>query len=118
MVIKHAARTRAKEDEEAEKKKVEGEGWQSLPAEGSFTCRRRAAFFYTFHIRPAHMPQAGACVWRVGGGRGVQLGGWDSRVVLFANMLPIRRCIDVCLLFGVASLPPSRRRRQQLNLSC
>lgn len=54
MVIKHAARTRAKEDEdeEAEKKKVEGEGWQSLPAEGSFTCRRRAAFFIHFTFAP------------------------------------------------------------------
>lgn len=32
-------------------------------------------FFYTFHIRPAHMPQAGACVC---GGLGVE--GWESGV--------------------------------------
>lgn len=78
-------------------------------AEGSFTCCRCAPFlFFFFYI--SHSPRAYATGWRQcrgwtkGGCRAARRGGWDSRVVLFANMLPIRRRIDVCLLFDVAAV--------------
>lgn len=80
-------------------------------AEGSFTCWRCAPFFsavvyFTFASRICRRlapVQGEECRW---GGRrfAEQSAGWDLRVVLFANMLPIRRRIDVCLLFDVAAV--------------